>query len=357
MTISTVRPIPTTPRARGGVPGYDAVTIWLMVMIVMVFVMVVLGGVTRLTQSGLSIVDWNPIMGAIPPLTAADWHDAFAAYRHFPEYKDVNYGMTLADFKAIYLMEYVHRLWGRLIGLAFALPYLWFLLRGRVRGRFAWELAGILALGAAQGVMGWIMVRSGLVDRPSVSQYRLAAHLAIAVTIYLLLLWVVMTRTLPRQPAGAEALRRPALMALVLALITMAAGAFVAGLDAGLSYNTFPLMDGKLVPDGILMLKPLWRNFFENVATVQFDHRVLAISTVIAVLALVLSSTRLSLPLPARAARAVYAALVMVLVQATLGITTLIFVVPTPLAACHQAGALVLVATLLWVVFETRKPA
>ena len=170
-------------------PGYDAVTIWLMVMIVMVFVMVVLGGVTRLTQSGLSIVDWNPIMGAIPPLTAAEWRDAFAAYKHFPEYKDVNYGMTLADFKAIYLMEYVHRLWGRLIGLAFALPYLWFLVRGRVRGRFAWGLAGILALGAAQGLMGWIMVRSGLVDRPSVSQYRLAAHLAIAVTIYLLLLW------------------------------------------------------------------------------------------------------------------------------------------------------------------------
>ena len=166
-----------------------------------------------------------------------------------------------------------------------------------------------------------------------------------------------MNRTLPREPAGAEALRRPALVALVLALVTMAAGAFVAGLDAGLSYNTFPLMDGKLVPDGILMLKPAWRNFFENVATVQFDHRVLAISTVIAVLALVLSSTRLALPLPARAARAVYAALVMVLVQATLGITTLIFVVPTPLAACHQAGALVLVATLLWVVFETRKPA
>lgn len=337
-----------------GVPGFDAVTIWLCVVIAMIFVMVVLGGVTRLTQSGLSMVNWEPIMGVIPPLTHDDWLNAFTAYKHFPEYRDVNYGMTLADFKPIYLMEYTHRMWGRLIGLAFAVPYFWFLARGRVRGRFAWALGGILLLGAAQGVMGWIMVRSGLVHRPSVSQYRLAAHLALAVTIYLLLLWIVMRRTLVREP-GAAGLGGHAVVALVFVLVTMTAGAFVAGLDAGLSYNTFPLMDGRWIPDGILMFHPLWRNFFANVATVQFDHRVLAISTVIVVLALALRSTRLSLP--RRATWAIYAATIMVLIQATLGISTLLLVVPTPLASAHQAGALVLSAILLWVVYETRRSA
>lgn len=356
MSTSTHIPANTSGTSRGAapVPGFDAVTIWLIMVATMVFVMVVLGGVTRLTQSGLSMVNWHPIMGVIPPLSETEWKSAFAAYKHFPEYKDVNYGMTLAEFKNIFWMEYIHRMWGRTIGLVYALPFAWFVLRGTVRGRFAWKLGGILLLGGMQGIMGWIMVKSGLVNMPTVSPYRLTAHLALAVTIYLIVIWIVLRRTLPPRP-GAVPLRRPALVAFILVLVTMAAGGFVAGTDAGMTYNTFPLMDGKLVPDGLLALHPVWRNPFENVTMVQFDHRVLAITTVCAVLVLVMASTGVNLYPRARAA--VYAAFIMVLVQATLGITTLLLVVPVSLGALHQASALVLCATLLWVVFETRGEA
>jgi cytochrome c oxidase assembly protein subunit 15 len=307
--------------------------------------------VTRLTQSGLSIVDWNPIMGAIPPLSEAAWTDAFNAYKQFPEYQRINYGMTLAEFKAIFLIEYFHRLWGRLIGLAFALPLAWFVVRGRVRGALAWKLGGVLLLGGAQGLMGWVMVQSGLIDNPSVSAYRLTAHLMIAVAIYLILLWMVLGRTLT--PSGATDLRRPALVALALALVTVASGGFVAGLDAGMTYNTFPLMDGQLVPDGLLMLDPVWRNPFENVAMVQFDHRVLAIASVVTVLWLGLRAARSTGM--GRARTAALASAAIVLIQGALGITTLVLVVPVSLGAAHQAGAMVLIALLTWVLFESRR--
>ncbi|MGE0651865.1 MAG: COX15/CtaA family protein [Alphaproteobacteria bacterium] len=329
----------------------DAVTLWLIAVIVMVFAMVVIGGVTRLTQSGLSIVDWNPIMGAVPPLSDAAWMEAFNAYKRFPEYQRINYGMTLAEFKAIFLVEYFHRLWGRLIGLVFALPFAWFVIRGRVRGKLAWKLGGVLLLGGAQGLMGWVMVQSGLIDNPSVSAYRLTAHLMIAVAIYLILLWMVLGRTL--EPSGATSLRRPALVALILVLVTMASGGFVAGLDAGMTYNTFPLMDGRLVPDGLLMLEPAWRNPFENVAMVQFDHRVLAMASVAAVLWLgwrAAQSTGTG-----RARPAALASSAMVLVQGALGIATLLLVVPVSLGAAHQAGAMVLIALLTWTLFECRR--
>lgn len=333
--------------------GNDAVTIWLGVVLVLVYAMVILGGVTRLTQSGLSIVDWNPIMGVLPPIGDGAWQDAFDAYKRFPEYQRINYGMTLAEFKAIYLMEWFHRLWGRLIGIAFALPLAWFALRRQVRGRLAWQLLGLLALGAAQGLMGWIMVKSGLVDNPRVSAYRLAAHLLLAIAIYLALLWIILGRI--AQPSGAVALRRPALAALALTLVTVTSGAFVAGLDAGMSYNTFPLMDGRLVPEGLLMLDPVWRNPFENVAMVQFNHRVLAIALVCTVVWLATRTVRAGLQ--GRALVAAILALVMAMVQATLGIATLILVVPVPLGALHQAGALVLLALLTWLVFESRSEA
>jgi cytochrome c oxidase assembly protein subunit 15 len=331
-------------------PALDSVTLWLIVVIVMVFAMVVIGGVTRLTQSGLSIVDWNPIMGAVPPLSDAAWMDAFNAYKRFPEYQRINYGMTLAEFKAIFLVEYFHRLWGRLIGLVFALPFAWFVIRGRVHGALAWKLGGVLLLGGAQGLMGWVMVQSGLIDNPSVSAYRLTAHLMIAVAIYLILLWMVLERTLT--PSGATDLRRPALVALALALVTVASGGFVAGLDAGMTYNTFPLMDGQLVPDGLLMLDPVWRNPFENVAMVQFDHRVFAKVSVIAVLWLGLRAARSMAA--GRARTAALASSAMALIQGALGITTLLLVVPVSLGAAHQAGAMALIALLTWTLFESR---
>ena len=344
-------PPPTAPQNPAVQPAarLDAITRWLIVVLVMVFIMVVLGGVTRLTQSGLSIVNWNPIMGIVPPLSDTAWHDAFGAYKQFPEYKRVNYGMTLAEFKAIFLMEYFHRLWGRLIGLVFALPLAVFVLRGQVRGALAWQLGGLLLLGGAQGLMGWVMVKSGLIDNPSVSAYRLTAHLLIAIAIYLALLWLILGRIM--RPTGAPALRVPARVALALALITLASGGFVAGIDAGMSYNTFPLMDGRLVPEGLLLLQPVWRNPFENVAMVQFDHRVLAVTLVAVVLWLGLVAARGA---RGRARTAARWSAGMVLIQAALGIATLLLVVPVALGAAHQAGALILIGLLGWTIFESR---
>ena len=334
-----------------------SVIVWLVVMIAMIFAMVMIGGVTRLTQSGLSMVDWRPIMGVVPPLTAAEWEAAFAAYKAYPEYQALNYGMTLGDFKAIFLMEYAHRVWGRLIGIVFILPYLWFMIRGSVRGGLALKLGGLLALGAAQAVMGWIMVKSGLADDPSVSPYRLAAHLALAVVLAAILLWMVLNRVPAPAPVTGTVRRRVtgALhLALLLAVLTPLSGAFVAGLDAGMTFNTFPLMDGRLIPEGLLALEPVWRNPFENIVMVQFDHRVLGILTMLAVLWLWLRSRGAALG--PRARLAVNLAAVMALVQPSLGIATLLLVVPVSLAAAHQAGALVLLGLLVWILHQLKRP-
>lgn len=333
------------------------VIVWFVVMIAMIFAMVVIGGVTRLTQSGLSMVDWRPIMGIIPPMSDAEWKAAFAAYQAFPEYKALNYGMTLEDFKSIFLMEYAHRVWGRLIGIVFIVPYIWFLIRGAVRGALAWKLAGLLLLGAAQGVMGWVMVKSGLVEDPSVSPYRLAAHLLLAVALAAILLWMVLNRvSVPESlpPTARRRLTGAVHLALTLAVLTILSGAFVAGLDAGMSFNTFPLMDGRLVPEGLLAMDPVWRNPFENIPMVQFDHRWLGILTMLSVLWLWLRGR--GAPLGRRTRLAIDLAAVMALAQPSLGITTLLLVVPVTLAAVHQAGALVLLGLLIWVLHELRKP-
>ena len=334
-----------------------SVIVWLVVMIAMVFAMVVIGGVTRLTQSGLSMVDWRPLMGIVPPMSAAEWEAAFTAYKAYPEYKALNYGMNLGDFKAIFLMEYAHRVWGRLIGIVFVLPYLWFMIRGSVRGDLAYKLGGLLALGAAQGVMGWVMVKSGLVDDPSVSPYRLAAHLVLAVVLAAIMLWMVLNRVSAPVPVSGTARRRVtgALhLALSLAALTLLSGAFVAGLDAGMTFNTFPLMDGRLVPEGLLALEPVWRNPFENVTTVQFDHRVLGILTMLAVLWLWLRSRGAALG--PRTRLAVDLAALMALIQPSLGIATLLLVVPVSLGAAHQTGALVLLGLLVWICHDLRHP-
>ena len=286
-------------------------------------------------------------------MSDAAWGEAFNAYKRFPEYQRVNYGMTLVEFKAIFLMEYVHRVWGRLIGLAYALPFVWFIIRGKLRGRQILALTGVLLLGAGQGVMGWIMVKSGLVDTPSVSPYRLAAHLTLAIILYISLLWIVLGRLNPAPTPGADVLGRPARIALICVLITLVSGAFVAGLDAGMTYNTFPLMDGRWIPEGLLMLEPGWRNLFENVTLVQFNHRWLATLTLLAVLALGIKAV-IETGLPTRARTAALGAVVAVLAQVVLGITTLILVVPVALGAAHQAGALFLIGMLTWAVHESR---
>jgi cytochrome c oxidase assembly protein subunit 15 len=263
--------------------------------------------------------------------------------------------MTLGEFKAIFLMEYAHRVWGRLIGIVFILPYIWFMIRGSVRGMFALKLFGILLLGGAQGFMGWVMVKSGLIDDPSVSQYRLAAHLALAILLAALLLWIVLARMWNPPAMDAHTRRRLigfAHLTTTLVVLTLLSGAFVAGLDAGMTFNTFPLMDGRLVPEGLLSMEPWWRNPFENITTVQFDHRVLGITTMI--FGLFLWARGRGDQLQRRPRLILNLICVMALVQPGLGIATLILVVPVSLAAAHQAGAMILLGLLIWLLNEIR---
>ncbi len=311
--------------------------------------MVLLGGVTRLRHAGLSIVEWQPLTGVLPPLSAPAWEDAFAQYQHYPEYQKLNRGMTLGEFKSIFWLEYLHRLWGRLIGIAFLVPCLYFALRGRIGRALIPKLALLFALGGLQGALGWYMVKSGLVDRPDVSQYRLSAHLGLAAFIYCYMLWVALGLLRPRTAAQGS-FSRAGLGVLCLVFATLVSGGFVAGLDAGFAYNTFPRMAGQWIPDGLWLLKPGYRNLFENLITVQFMHRILALASLLAVGFLWLAARRSALP--ARARRACHWLLGAAALQVTLGISTLIFVVPLPLALAHQAGALVLLTMAIWMLHE-----
>ncbi len=324
-------------------PANRAVGIWLLACCAMIAAMVVIGGITRLTESGLSIVRWEPLGGAIPPLDTADWQRLFDDYRQSPQYRQLNQGMALDDFRTIFWWEYVHRLWGRLIGVAFLLPFVCFVATGRIARRLRTPLAAIFALGALQGVLGWWMVTSGLKDVPWVSPYRLTAHLALALLIYAATLWIALgLLRAPTSPAR-PALRRVAWTIAALVFVTMLAGGFVAGTDAGLIYNTFPWMGDGLVPPDYRNPAFGWlENAFENHPAVQFHHRVLALATVAAIVAFWLAARR------HRGARAARDGLIaLALVQAGLGIATLLLRVPTALAALHQAGAVALLTVAL----------
>jgi cytochrome c oxidase assembly protein subunit 15 len=331
-----------------------AIALWLGLCAAMVFAMVVIGGITRLTESGLSIVEWRPVTGIIPPVSEGRWQAEFAKYQATPEFKRVNFTMTLAEFKQIYWWEYVHRLWGRLIGIVFAVPFLWFLIRGRIPGRLILPLIGLFVLGGLQGALGWWMVKSGLVDTPAVSQYRLAAHLGLAVVIYAALVWLTLSTWQPahrapnafqasepepppppRYGAGAHALGA---FLVLLVFTTLIAGAFVAGLDAGMVYNTFPLMEGRLVPELYWAMEPRWANLFENAAAVQFNHRALATLTLVSCL---LSCMLVRYPAFGWAA-------LLACIQFGLGIATLLLQVPVVLGALHQAGAMALFTACVW---------
>jgi cytochrome c oxidase assembly protein subunit 15 len=327
--------------------------VWLFSLCAMIFLMVLLGGLTRLTHSGLSIVEWRPVSGILPPMGAAEWQDAFDQYKQFPEYKAINQGMTLDEFQSIFWLEYIHRLWGRLIGLAFFVPFLVFLKKGWVDRHFAPKLLVAFVLGGLQGVLGWYMVKSGLADRPDVSQYRLTAHLGAALAIYGYLLWLALeqVRPVPHFPEPPQGLRRAAIGLLCLIGLTILAGGFVAGLDAGMVYNTFPLMNGQLIPDEAFSSTPWYLSLFENQATVQFDHRVLAVTTFLSIFAF---RVKVGDGLPTTALYAANALVTMATAQVMLGIATLLFVVPVPLAELHQIGALVLFSLGLWMVFELR---
>ena len=339
----------------GARTGLGAIAAWLFICCAMIFLMVVVGGITRLTLSGLSITEWKPIIGVVPPLSAADWAGEFAKYKAIPEYGAVRFGMTLDEFKSIYFWEYAHRLLGRLIGVVFAAPFVWFLVRRRLPRQMVPPLCGILLLGFAQGALGWYMVESGLADRIEVSQYRLVAHLALALAIYAEILWLALG--VIRAPAVADprlGWRWAANVVLLLVAATMAGGGFTAGLRAGLTYNTFPLMDGRLMPAGYGLLQPFWRNWFENVAAVQFDHRLLAVATAVLILLVWLAGQHAGLPKPTRAA--LHALLGLVALQVTLGVSTLLLIVPVPLAAAHQAVAVLLLTAAIVFRHTLRRP-
>jgi heme a synthase len=335
-------------------PSSDrAIAGWLIACCALVFAIIVVGGITRLTHSGLSITEWQPIVGTLPPLSDADWQLAFDKYRQTPEYLQVNKGMTLEAFKRIFWWEYAHRLLGRLIGVAFLLPFLWFALRRRIPRGYGWKLAGIFALGGLQGALGWYLVKSGLVADPRVSQFRLTAHLMLAFLIFGGMLWVALSLLFPR-PAesmtdAARSARRWAIAILVLVAAMIVTGGFVAGIRAGFAYNTFPLMNGEIVPPEILMLEPVWRNFFWNIATVQFDHR-LGAWLLCFLVPVLWWKLRHAPDVPRRATVGGHALLAMLVVQLGIGITTLLFVVPLPLAAMHQAGAVLVFALAINVV-------
>jgi cytochrome c oxidase assembly protein subunit 15 len=311
------------------------VAAWLFLCAGLVFAIVLVGGITRLTRSGLSIVEWQPLIGALPPLSEAAWLELFAKYQQTPEYRLVNRGMTLEGFKGIFWWEYIHRLLARGIGLVFLLPYLYFLLRRKLETRLAWQLGAIFVLGALQGAVGWIMVQSGLVEDPKVNPVRLTAHLGLALAIFSAELWLAL-QLASRRIAPFDALA----LALPFVIFAMAlSGGMVAGLRAGSAYQTFPLMNGHLVPPEALMLEPWWRNFLYNMATVQLVHR--AFFWLLLVLVPVAWWRMRHTP----AAHALLAAFAL---QAVLGISTLLMGVPVALGAAHQGGAVLLLGAALW---------
>jgi cytochrome c oxidase assembly protein subunit 15 len=328
---------------------------WLFACCAMVFATLVLGGITRLTHSGLSIVEWKPLVGTLPPLSHADWLEVFGKYQQTPEFIQRNHDMTLDGFKFIFWWEWAHRLSGRLIGAVFLFPYLWFLAKGALHGRLAFKIFGFFILGGLQGAMGWYMVKSGLVDNPAVSQYRLAAHLGLAFVIFGLMFWTALgllqareSRRTRRNPfrdwRDGDLSYRLGWALTGLVFIMVLSGALVAGIRAGLAYNTFPLMNGHFAPPEMWLLDPVWLNFFSNMATVQFDHRLIA-------WALMGLIPWFSWRLATKAPQARIPALMLtgwLGVQVSLGIATLLLRVPISLAAMHQAGAMILFALLLW---------
>lgn len=333
------------------------IRIWLGVVVFALFALVLVGGATRLTESGLSITEWKPIHGVIPPLTEAEWQEEFELYKQIPQYEQLNSDMTVEGFKTIFWWEWAHRLLARSIGLIFALPLAFFWIRGQIEPRLKLPLIGLLALGGFQGFIGWWMVSSGLADRTEVSQYRLATHLVIACLIFISCIWI--GRGLAPHadnPAPTKSSRKMAGIIACMALFQIYLGALVAGLDAGLSYNTWPLMDGALVPGDLFVQQPAWLNLFENPKTVQFVHRIGAYALFAFVLMHMIASLR-NAPDTTHARRSVLL-FVLVTIQAIIGITTLVLQVPVGWGVAHQGGALIVLgfAVAHWRAFSGEYP-
>lgn len=315
----------------------SAVLTWLIVCCVLVFIMVIVGGITRLTQSGLSMVDWAPVSGVIPPIGEAAWMAEFERYKTSPEYQQVNKGMSLEAFKSIFFMEYIHRVLGRLIGLVYFLPLVYFVITRRIAARRLPALALIFILGGLQGLLGWYMVRSGLVDNPQVSQYRLTAHLLLAVVLYSALVWITLSVARGRSVFGrvnSDQRVYGAAFLCFLIILMIATGGFMAGTKAGFVHNTFPKIDGVWMPANVFAMTPWWLNFFENVTTIQVVHRYLAAVTLVCVTIFALANLKRSVT--------VWFLLIAVFIQFGLGVLTLLSGVATVPAAIHQGMALIL---------------
>jgi len=325
---------------------------WLLICCALVFAMVILGGVTRLSGSGLSMVDWRPVTGVLPPLSDAEWQKTFEMYQQSPEFQKTNSHMDVAAFKGIFWLEYLHRLLGRLIGIVFIVPFLIFRFRGYISKRDWPKYLLMFMLGGMQGVLGWYMVKSGLVDNPHVSQYRLTAHLVAAFLIYAYMLWVALSLLYPRGSSERHPWFGKSIAVTALVCVTVISGGFVAGLDAGRIFNSFPMMGDYWIPPGALALEPAWRNFFDNPATVQLDHRFLAVATFVVVVAFWARIGKLNLD--RRAGRARSLLLAAVVVQVALGVLTLLYSVPLVLAASHQAVAMLLFTAALMVSHSLR---
>jgi cytochrome c oxidase assembly protein subunit 15 len=328
---------------------YDRqVASWLLLCAVVILGMIVLGGVTRLTNSGLSMVEWKPLMGIVPPLSEQAWQETFDKYRLFPEYQKVNRGMSLEDFKSIFMFEYLHRVLGRLIGLLFFLPLVYFAVRGRIRQGLLPKLILLFFLGGCQGLLGWYMVKSGLVDNPRVSQYRLTAHLGLAVAIYAYMLWLAFDLLFRgRAVTGPGPFAGTSRLLVGLVYLMILSGGLVAGIRAGFAYSTWPLMGDTFIPRGLYGGTPAWLDMFEDITTVQFNHRMFAylLVVVIGVFATLVYRSGVG----GRARLAVNFLLAALVVQVVLGISTLLLHVPVALAAAHQLGAMLLLTASLYV--------
>ena len=325
---------------------YDRqVATWLLLCAAVIFGMIILGGVTRLTHSGLSMVEWKPLMGIIPPLSEQAWLETFEKYKQFPEYQKVNLGMDLAGFKSIFMYEYLHRVLGRLIGVIFFVPMVYFAMKGRVRQGVMPRLWILFFMGGFQGLLGWYMVKSGLVDNPRVSQYRLTAHLGVAVAIYGYMLWVAFDLLFKPAPAGAG--RRPARLSLVLVSLVylmILSGGLVAGTRAGYAYSSWPLMGNSFIPPGLFNTSPAWLAIFEDITTIQFNHRIFAYLLFGLIHLFAFLAWRSGLA--GRGLLAIGLLLVTLWLQVIMGISTLLLHVPVWLAASHQGGAVLLLSAM-----------
>ena len=319
---------------------------WLFFCAAVIFGMILLGGVTRLTNSGLSMVDWKPLMGIVPPLSEADWQHMFFKYQQFPEYQKINMGMSLEAFKSIFMYEYLHRVLGRLIGVIFILPFLFFYFTKRIKAGLTPKLLIMLLGGGFQGLLGWYMVKSGLVDKPDVSQYRLTAHLGAAVLIYSFILWTAFGLVSPKSSQPSQ-LKTFAYSLSGLIFLMILSGGLVAGTKAGYAYPTWPLMGDSFIPAGLYSMSPGWLAAFEDITTIQFNHRIFAYVIVALVLTFAAKALKSDIQGPAKIG--LFFMLGFLVLQITLGISTLIFYVPVPVAAAHQVGAVALLSASLFV--------